>query len=75
MKYLNLDYRIVVTDCRYDKVFRERKQKRHLIGRRGLISIVGEELAIRLVMRAYNQNLPKLTCKLRRGITIEFYAK
>ena len=73
-KYLNLDYRIVLDYGRRDGSC-ARKNERCLVGRRGLISAVGEELATRLVERAYKANLPKITCKLRRGLLVIFYSK
>lgn len=73
-KYLNLDYRIVLDYGRADFSC-ARKNERCLVGRSGLISAVGEELAARLVERAYKANLPKLTCKLRRGLQVIFYSR
>lgn len=73
-KYLNLDYRIVL-DYGRKGCSCARKSERFLVGRSGLISAVGEELAVRLVERAYRVNLPKITCKLRRGLKIIFYSK
>lgn len=75
MKYLNVDFRIVITDNRIKSGCKSRKQKRHLIGRSGLINAVGYDLANRMVTRVYNQNSAKITCKLRRGLIVEFYAK
>ena len=69
-KYINTDYRIVV-----EKRENGKRVARHLIGRRGLISIVGDQTYIRLVKMAYTRNLGKIICKPRKNITITFYAK
>lgn len=45
-----------------------------LVGVRGLVSLVGEDLAGKLVERAFNEGLDVTTCKLRRGLVIRFYS-
>ena len=46
-----------------------------LLGLCGLVSIVGEELAVRLFSRAQRSKSDKITCKLRRGAVVTFYNK
>ena len=46
-----------------------------LVGITGLIELVGEELAISFIERAYLENQYKCICKLRRGLKITFYSK
>lgn len=48
---------------------------RRLLGRDGLISLLGDDLAARLVERAYRTNSPKITCRFRSGYQVIFYAK
>ena len=71
-KFINTDFRIVID---YDDKKGERKEKRHLIGRRGLKNIVGEQLYIKIISRAYRGNSEKITIRLRRGASIIFYRK
>lgn len=73
-KYLNTDFRIVV-DRRGEFKDAERRKNRHLIGRKGLENLLGRDLYIKVVTRAYTGNSPKITIKLRRGIDIIFYLK
>lgn len=73
-KYLNTDFRIVV-DLRNKYKDSERKKNRYLIGRSGLESLLGRDLYIKVITRAYKGNLPKITIKLRRGVDIIFYLK
>lgn len=70
-KYLNTDFRIVVS---YDRKDGE-PRKRHLLGRRGLINLVGMDLYLSMINRAYKSNFPKITMRLRRGASIIFYRK
>lgn len=46
-----------------------------LLGVYGLISRVGEELAVRLFSRAQKSKSDKITCRLRRGAIVTFYVK
>lgn len=71
-KFLNVDFRIVID---YDKPNKVRKEKRHLIGRRGLIELVGMELYQKIILRAYRGKSEKITIRLRRGASIIFYRK
>lgn len=73
-KYLNTDFRIVIDKRGYHKSG-ERKKNRHLVGRRGLKNLLGMDLYIKVVTRAYKGNSPKITIKLRRGVDIIFYLK
>lgn len=45
-----------------------------LVGVRGLVSLVGEELAETLVERAFADGVDVKVCKLRRGLTVRFYS-
>lgn len=45
-----------------------------LVGISGLINLIGQELANKLICRAFRDMLDKCICKLRRGIKITFYA-
>ena len=44
-----------------------------LVGVSGLYKITGEELAQRLIKRAFESGEDRCICKLRRGIKITFY--
>lgn len=49
-------------------------QKLHtLVGVRGLLALVGEDLANKLLTRAFNSAGDREVCKLRRGLKITFY--
>lgn len=71
LQTINRDFKIVVQRSNCSGIARERR----LIGRSGFISLVGEELAVRLLTRAYNQKTNKITLKLRRGLTFILYSK
>ena len=45
-----------------------------LVGVRGLLELIGLELAAKFVARAFRALLDKVVCKLRRGLKITFYA-
>jgi len=45
-----------------------------LVGVRGLVALVGEELAEKFVERAFTEGADVTTCKLRRGLTVRFYS-
>lgn len=45
-----------------------------LVGVRGLVALVGEELAEKFVERAFNEGQDVTICKLRRGLTVRFYS-
>jgi len=47
--------------------------KSRLIGAGTFINFLGEELAGKLIERAYNHGKDKCRCKLRRGIIIDLY--
>lgn len=70
-KFLNTDFRIVIE---YDRNKGE-PRKRYLLGRRGLINVVGMDLYQSLIKRAYEGKSEKITMRLRRGATIIFYRK
>lgn len=46
-----------------------------LVGVRGLLELIGVELANKFVGKALKSGLDKFICKLRRGIKITFYSK
>lgn len=46
-----------------------------LVGVKGLIELVGVEMANKMLRRAFNGKDDKTVCKLRRGIQISFYNK
>lgn len=73
-KYLNTDFRIVI-DQRNKYKNAKRKENRRLVGRSGLESLLGRDLYIKVITRAYKANSPKITIKLRRGLDIIFYLK
>lgn len=45
-----------------------------LVGVSGLIRLIGVDLAAKFIARAFRALLDKVTCKLRRGLKITFYA-
>lgn len=57
------------------KVVSEDCRKGRLLGSYGFISLVGEELATKLLNRAEKAKTDKITCKLRRGLVFHFYVK
>lgn len=70
-KKINRDWRILVNRPRTA----EHPRERYLVGVSGLIKVVGEELATKLVSRAYASKSDIFTSRLRRGISISFYNK
>lgn len=46
-----------------------------LVGVKGLIELIGVEIANKMLRRAFNGTDDKTVCKLRRGIKISFYVK
>lgn len=46
-----------------------------LVGVKGLIELIGVEMANKMLRRAFNGTDDKTVCKLRRGIKISFYVK
>lgn len=52
----------------------EGKKLHTLVGVSGLMNLIGDiDLTNRLLERAFNSIEDKCTCKLRRGIRIDFY--
>jgi len=45
-----------------------------LVGVRGLVSLVGQDLSEKLIERAFTEGKDVTVCKLRRGLTVRFYA-
>ncbi len=66
---INANFRIkvygIVEGIKYDM----------LVGVKGLVELIGVELANKLLARAFKSKEDKTPCKLRRGIKITFYAK
>lgn len=75
LKYINTDYRIVLQYNRHYGLIKGVNRLRTLVGRSGLISEVGEGLAMRLAKMAYRGKTPKITCKLRRRLHVIFYLR
>ena len=71
MKFLNTDFRVVYNREKTATAPRIRR----FLGRSGLISLLGDDLAARIVERAYKANSLKITCKFRSGYQVIFYAK
>lgn len=67
LRFMTRDYYVKWQDgsCRRGK----------LLGVCGLVSLVGEELAVRLFSRAQRAKTDKITCRLRRGAIVTFYIK
>lgn len=59
----------------YCKVCTPFDRKGRLLGRHGFISLVGREMAVKLLLRAEKSKLDKITCRLRRGLVFTFYVK
>lgn len=51
------------------------KKVNKLVGVKGLIELIGVEMANKMLRRAFNGTDDKTVCKLRRGIKISFYIK
>lgn len=51
------------------------KKVNKLVGVKGLIELIGVEIANKMLRRAFNGTDDKTVCKLRRGIKISFYVK
>lgn len=51
------------------------KKVNKLVGVKGLIELIGVEMANKMLCRAFNGIDDKTVCKLRRGIKISFYVK
>lgn len=69
-KEINSNFKIKVSGVNFDG------QRIHkLVGVRGLVELVGVELANSLLERSFNAcaNSDKSVCKLRRGLKITFY--
>lgn len=66
---VNRDFRIKVNG-----IYRGRYISR-LVGKKGLVHIVGADHAEKMIARAYRNGDMKVACKLRRGIKVTFYAK
>jgi hypothetical protein len=45
-----------------------------LVGVRGLVSLLGEDISINLIERAFSEGKDITICKLRRGLTVRFYS-
>lgn len=51
------------------------KKVNKLVGVKGLIELIGVEMANKMLRRAFNGTDDKTVCKLRRGIKISFYIR
>lgn len=51
------------------------KKVNKLVGVKGLIELIGVEMANKMLRRAFNGTDDKTVCKLRRGIKISSYVK
>lgn len=51
------------------------KKVNKLVGVKGLIELIGVEMANKMLRHAFNGTDDKTVCKLRRGIKISFYVK
>lgn len=51
------------------------KKVNKLVGVKGLIELIGVEIANKMLRRSFNGTDDKTVCKLRRGIKISFYVK
>lgn len=67
--YINRNYRLKVYGVT------ESGRVNTLVGVSGLISLIGNEMAEKLINRAERSKDDKTTCKLRRGIQVIFYNK
>ena len=67
LHYMTRDYYVKWQD--------ESCHRGQLLGVCGLVSRVGEELAVRLFTRAQKSKSDKITCRLRRGAIVTFYVK
>jgi len=45
-----------------------------LVGVKGLNELVGPELAVKLIDRAFREKKQVIECKLRRGLIVRFYS-
>lgn len=70
-KAINRDWRILI-NCPKGV---GGKRVRYLVGVSGFVRVVGEELAMKLVSRAYASKSDVFIARLRRGIQIYFYGK
>lgn len=70
-KFINVDFRIVIS---YDRKKGEAR-KRHLVGRRGLIEVVGVGAYPKIILRAYGAKSEKIEMRVRNKCSIIFYRK
>lgn len=68
-KEINRNYRIKINGIV------DGKKVNKLVGVKGLIELIGVEMANKMLRRAFNGTDDKTVCKLRRGIKISFYVK
>lgn len=71
LKFLNANFRVVY-NCEKTATA---PRIRRLLGRSGLVNLLGNDLAARLVERAYKANSLKITFKFRSGYKVIFYVK
>lgn len=64
-KIMNREFRVKVHGCGFNT----------LVGWSGLVSIVGQEIAEKAVLKAFSSGMDKWTWRLRRGLRLDFYSK
>ncbi len=69
-KEINIDFRIKVYGLDENG-----NRLNTLVGVKGLVNLIGEDLANKFLERAYRLVSSKTVCKLRRGLCITFYQK
>lgn len=67
-KEINSTYKIKVSGVNFEGPFIHK-----LVGVRGLVELLGVELANNLLDRAFESKEDKCTCKLRSGLKVTFY--
>lgn len=68
-KEINMNFRIKVNGIV------DGKKVNKLVGVKGLIELIGVEMANKMLCHTFNGTDDKTVCKLRRGIKISFYVK
>lgn len=69
-KEINIDFRIKVYGLDENG-----NRLNTLVGVKGLVNLIGEDLSNKFLERAYRLVSSKTVCKLRRGLCITFYQK
>jgi hypothetical protein len=66
---INANFKIKINGWNFDTEY-----KTTLVGVSGLIELLGEELADKLILKAWGKGEDIVVCKLRRGLTVRFYS-